>query len=188
MRIVGGKHRGTRLGAPSSQSIRPTSDRTREALFNILAHGIDEFELEGARVLDLFAGTGALGLEALSRGAGFALFVDNGAESRGLIRRNIETLGLTGCTRVWRRDATKLGPAETHEPFDLVFADPPYRKGLGEKALSAALSEGWLTEGAVAVLEESSDSEISDIDGLTVHDIRIYGDTKLVIQRVGADV
>lgn len=188
MRIVGGTHKGTRLAAPSSQGVRPTSDRTREALFNILAHGIDGFELEGARVLDLFAGTGALGLEALSRGAAFALFIDNGAEARGLIRRNIETLGLTGCTRVWRRDATKLGPADAHEPFDLVFADPPYGRGLGEKALSAVLSGGWLTEGAVAVLEESSDSETSEVDGLTVHDVRTYGDTKLVIQRFGGDV
>ena len=188
MRIVGGKHKGTRLASPSSQDVRPTSDRIREALFNILTHGLEDFELEGARVLDLFAGTGALGLEALSRGARFALFIDNGTESRGLIRRNIETLRLTGSSKVWRRDATQLGVAGTQGHFDLVFADPPYGRGLGEKALEAAVSGGWLASDAVVVLEENAEAEIAGVSGLMVHDTRIYGDTQLVIQRDIRDV
>ena len=188
MRIVGGSHKGTRLAAPASRAIRPTSDRTREALFNILAHGIEGFDLDGARVLDLFAGTGALGLEALSRGAGYALFIDNGSDGRALIRRNVETLGLTGCTRVWRRDATRLGEAGHMEPFDLVFADPPYGRGLGEIALASAFEGGWLQPGAVAVLEEASDSEVSDIRGLEALDRRAYGDTQLVIYLAEAGV
>ncbi len=188
MRIVGGIHKGARLAAPSSQAVRPTSDRTREALFNILAHGIEDFDLEDARVLDLFAGTGALGLEALSRGARFAIFIDNASEPRGLIRRNVETLGLTGCTKVWRRDATRLGEAGTLEPLDLVFADPPYGRGLGETALASAIAGGWVADGAVVVLEEQAATDIAEIAGLVVHDARTYGDTQLVIYRARFDV
>src|ERR1700687_6245747 len=134
MRIVGGKSRGLILSAPTDDRVRPTSDRVREAIFNILAH--NDFgtvcRLEGARVLDLFAGTGALGLEALSRGAKYVLFVDDHAESRGLIRRNVEAMQATGVTKIWRRDATDLGPLERNAggPFDLILLDPPYRKAL----------------------------------------------------------
>src|SRR3954471_2088718 len=124
MRIVGGRLRGRALAAPKSQTIRPTADRLRESLFNILAHAYGD-PVTGARVLDLFAGTGALGLEAISRGAAFALFVDDGAEARALMRQNVETLGLAAATRIFRRDATKLGPAHPVEPFSLVFLDPP---------------------------------------------------------------
>ena len=134
MRIVGGTHRGRALAAPRSQAIRPTSDRLRESLFNILVHAHGD-PVTGARVLDLFAGTGALGLEAISRGAAFALFVDDGAEARALIRENVATLGLGGVTRIFRRDATKLGAAHPVEPFSLVFLDPPYGRGLAEQAL-----------------------------------------------------
>src|SRR5580765_3936952 len=134
MRVVGGRLRGRALTAPKSQAIRPTADRLRESLFNILVHGYGD-PVSGARVLDLFAGTGALGLEAISRGAAFALFVDDGAEARALLRANVEALGLGGVTRIFRRDATKLGPAHPVEPFDLAFLDPPYGKGLAEKAL-----------------------------------------------------
>lgn len=183
MRIVGGNHKGARLAAPRSQAVRPTSDRTREALFNILAHGIDDFDMDGARVLDLFAGTGALGLEALSRGAEYCLFIDDAAESRALIRQNIETLELTGCTRVWRRDATFLGETRSLEPFSLAFADPPYGKGLGDKALRSALAGGWLTEHAIVVLEEAADHENPDIAGLDLIDTRIYGETQIMIYR-----
>src|SRR5215470_10486831 len=140
MRIVGGRLRGRMLAAPRSQAIRPTADRTRETLFNVLAHAYGD-PVSGARVLDLFAGTGALGLEAVSRGAAFALFVDDGAEARALIRANVAALGLGGVTRVFRRDATRLGAAHPVEPFGLVFADPPYRKGLAERAL-VSLREG----------------------------------------------
>ena len=146
MRIVGGEFRGRPLATPRSQSIRPTTDRTREAVFNVLAHRFPE-KLEGARVLDLFAGTGALGLEALSRGAAHCLFIEESAEGRGLIRTNVEAFGLQGRTKIFRRDATGLGDAGTIAPFGLLFADPPYGKGLGETALRSAparrLAAAW---------------------------------------------
>jgi 16S rRNA (guanine966-N2)-methyltransferase len=134
-------------------------------------------------VLDLFAGTGALGLEALSRGARSCLFVDDHAESRALIRRNVETLALTGVTRIFRRDATRLGPAERMGPFDLVFADPPYGKGLAERALASAREGGWLASGAVVVVEESADAELSAPEGFAEIDRRRYGDTLVVFLR-----
>jgi 16S rRNA (guanine966-N2)-methyltransferase len=158
---------------------RPTLDRVREALFNILAHGVEGFEIEGARVLDLFAGSGALGIEALSRGAAYCLFVEDNAEARGAIRENIEALGLTGASKLWRRDATKLGPAAPMQPFRLLFADPPYGKGLGEAALRAAMEGGWLAPGAVCVLEERADTPIAVPAGFEPADVRTYGDTAL---------
>lgn len=183
MRIVAGKHKGHRLATPKDQGTRPTSDKVRESLFNILEHGIDEFDIEGARVLDLFAGTGALGLEALSRGAKNCLFIDNSAAARGIIRSNIEALALTGVTSVWRRDASALGPAGNMEPFDLVFCDPPYGKGLGERALAAAREQGWIRDGGVAVLEERAGVELETPDGYEALDRRVYGDTQIVILR-----
>jgi 16S rRNA (guanine966-N2)-methyltransferase len=185
MRIVAGRFRGTALAAPTSYDIRPTSDRVREAVFNILAHGLEGFVIESARVLDLFAGTGALGLEALSRGASYVHFVEEDAEARGLIRRNIETLGAMGATKIYRRDATKLGAIGTLRPFGLVFADPPYGKGLAEKALAAALSGGWLISNAIAVIEERADAVFEPPAGLTLLDRRIYGDTAIHFLRVG---
>ena len=137
MRIVGGRLRGRLLAAPASQAIRPTADRLRESLFNILVHAYGD-PITDARVLDLFAGTGALGLEALSRGAAFALFIDEGAEARALLRENVATLGLGGTTRIFRRDATKLGAAHPIEPFSVAFLDPPYGRGLAEQALASA--------------------------------------------------
>ncbi len=154
MRIVGGRLRGRALAAPKSQSIRPTADRLRESLFNILAHAYGD-PVSGARVLDLFAGTGALGLEAVSRGAAFALFVDEGAEARALLRQNVEALGLAAVTRIFRRDATKLGAAHPVEPFSVAFLDPPYGKGLAERALVSAREGGWLTDDALIVVEEA---------------------------------
>src|SRR5215831_14116767 len=136
MRIVGGRLGGRTLASPRSQAIRPTADRLRESLFNILAHAYAD-PVTGARVLDLFAGTGALGLEAVSRGAAFALFVDDRAEARALIRANVEQLGLGGVTRIFRRDATRLGAVHPNEPFGLVFLDPPYGQGLAERALAS---------------------------------------------------
>lgn len=180
MRIVGGRHKGARLAAPASGRVRPTSDRTREAVFNILSHGIEGFDFDGARVLDLFAGTGALGLEALSRGGRFCLFVDDHSDSRALVRRNVEALGLTGVTRIFRRDATRLGPAERAGAFDLVFADPPYGKGLAEKALAAARGGGWLAANAVIVVEESADAAFEAPAGFEERDRRIYGDTQVI--------
>lgn len=177
MRIVGGRHGGVKLKPPKSDKTRPTSDRTREALFNRLTHAIDGFELEGARVLDLFAGTGALGLEALSRGASFSLFIEEAIEARGLIRDNIEKLGLEGQTKLFRRNATRLGPLKRFEAFDLVFIDPPYGKGLGEKALSSALDGSWLKENALIILEESRRAEITWPSGSQVKDEKSFGDT-----------
>lgn len=184
MRIVGGTLKGRRLAVPDDTRVRPTSDRTREAVFNILAHGVDGFTVEGVRVLDLFAGTGAQGLEALSRGAGFCVFVDDHAASRALIRRNVEDLGLTGQCRIFRRDATRLGPSAQHGAFGLVFADPPYGKGLGERAIASALSGGWLADGAVVVLEEAAVSDITLPDGFRLLDERRYGDTVIRIARL----
>src|SRR4029077_9291237 len=144
MRVVGGRLKGRNLASPSSRDIRPTADRLRESVFNILIHAYGD-PVSGARVLDLFAGTGALGIEAISRGANFALFVDNGTEARALLRNNVEALGLGGVTKVFRRDATNLRPAHPLEPFSLVFLDPPYGKGLADKALVSLRDGGWLT-------------------------------------------
>jgi 16S rRNA (guanine966-N2)-methyltransferase len=182
MRIVGGEFRGRPLATPRSSAIRPTTDRTREAVFNVLAHRFAE-QLDGARVLDLFAGTGALGLEALSRGASYGVFIEESAEGRGLIRDNVEAFGLTGRTKIFRRDATGLGEAGTLAPFGLVFADPPYGKGMGERALHSLVAGGWLAPGAAVALEESSDAKIDQPEGLSVIDRRLYGDTQVIFYR-----
>lgn len=182
MRIVAGRYRGAALATPKGQDIRPTSDRVRESMFNILAHGLG-LEIAGARVLDLFAGTGALGLEAMSRGASFALFVEENAEARGLIRRNTETLSLMGASKIFRRDATDLGKIGAMAPFDLVFADPPYGRSLGERALISAAQGGWLAPSAVAVLEESAQTECPPPAGFTLLDSRTYGGTAIYFLR-----
>ena len=176
MRIVGGELRGRPLATPRSSAIRPTSDRTREAVFNVLAHRFPE-GLQGGRVLDLFAGTGALGIEALSRGAAYGVFIEESAEGRGLIRTNVETFGLTGRTKIFRRDATALGEAGTIAPFDLIFADPPYGKGLGERALQAARAGGWLATDALCVVEEAATAPFEPGPGFSVVDERSYGET-----------
>ncbi len=186
MRIVGGQFKGTRLAAPGAEGggrahLRPTTDRVREALFNLLSHG-DYPPIEGARVLDLFAGSGALGFEALSRGASFAVFIDDGPAARGLIRQNIDKFHATGHTKLWRRDATRLGPCRG-DPYDLVFADPPYGTGLGERALESALDGGWVAEDAVVVLEERADTDVPLPVCLTMIDTRRYGDSEIRILR-----
>jgi 16S rRNA (guanine966-N2)-methyltransferase len=185
MRIVAGKFRGAPIEAPKGLATRPTSDRVRQALFNVLEHGPPRFDFEGARVLDLFAGSGALGLEALSRGARYGLFIEDSAAARAAIRRNVEALGLTGITKIWRRDATKLGEAGTLTPFQLIFCDPPYGKGLGERALAEAVNRGWAEQGAVAVLEERADAEVGWPAPFHEIDRRRYGDTQIAIARVG---
>jgi len=186
MRIVAGKFRGARIEAPKGLGTRPTSDKVRQALFNVLEHGVPGFAFEGARVLDLFAGSGALGLEALSRGARFCLFVEENAEARAAIRRNVEALHLTGATKIWRRDATRLGPVGTLQPFDLLFCDPPYGKGLGELALAVAAEGGWVEKGAVAVLEERADMDIAFPEPFQEIDRRRYGDTAIHIGKARA--
>ena len=180
MRIVGGRLRGRPLAAPAGRAIRPTADRLRETVFDILVHAYGD-PVSGARVLDLFAGTGALGLEALSRGAAFCLFVDSDVAARGLIRRNAEALGLTGVTRVYRRDATRLGAIAGLEPFTLAFADPPYGRGLGEAGLAAAAAGGWLKPGALAVLEEAATGEIAPVAGLRLLETRRIGGSAVAV-------
>lgn len=183
MRVVGGKHKGHQLVAPKGLDVRPTTDRVREAVFNVLAHGsFLAAGLEGLRVLDLFAGSGALGLEALSRGAAFALFVEQAPAARGAIQKNIETLGLTGHTKVFRRDALQLGrrPANVARPFDLVFLDAPYGSGAGPIALQHARDGDWLAPQARAVLEISAKQDLPSINGFTMEDSRIYGDTQVM--------
>jgi 16S rRNA (guanine966-N2)-methyltransferase len=185
MRVVAGIFRGRALAAPQHEGLRPTSDRVRESMFNILAHGIADFTLEGVRVIDLFAGTGALGIEALSRGAAYCLFVEEAPGARALIRTNIEALGLTGATRIFRRDATDLGPAGNMEPYGLAFLDPPYGKGLGEKALIALRDGKWLQPGAVVVIEERESAAVALPAGFTELDRRSWGDTQVVFGRLG---
>ena len=185
MRIVAGKFRGAGLEAPKGLATRPTSDRVRQALFNVLEHGAPGFDFQGARVLDLFAGSGALGVEALSRGARFCLLVEESAAARAAIRRNVEALGLTGVTKIWRRDATKLGDAGRIEPFDLIFCDPPYGTGLGQRALAAASDGGWVGREGIAVLEERAGFEIEWPAPWQELDRRRYGDTAIFIARAG---
>lgn len=189
MRIISGTFRGLSLATPKDERIRPTSDRVREALFNVIAHndfGIG-FTLAGARVLDLFAGTGALGLEALSRGAGFVMFVDDHFESRGLIRRNVEAAHATGATKIWRRDAGALGemPANANGPFDLVFIDPPYRQGLAARALSSLVEGRWLAPRCLVAVETAAGEALEVPDVLAPADERAYGDTlvRLLVTR-----
>jgi 16S rRNA (guanine966-N2)-methyltransferase len=182
MRVVGGRLRGRNLASPASRDIRPTADRLRESLFNILIHAYDNPILD-ARVLDLFAGTGALGIEAVSRGALFTLFVDNGAEARALLRNNVESLGLGGVTKVYRRDATDLGPAHPVEPFSLVFLDPPYAKKLAEKALASLRDGGWLKPAALLVVEEAKAAQFVAPDGFEELERRAYDDTEFTILR-----
>jgi 16S rRNA (guanine966-N2)-methyltransferase len=184
VRIVGGRLRGRLLQAPASRAIRPTSERLRESIFDILVHrhaGV----VEGARVVDLFAGSGALGIEALSRGAKFALFVDNGPEARALLRANVEAFALGGVTRIWRADATLLGKAPAGPPFTLAFLDPPYEKGLAGPALAGLVEGGWLASGALVVVEESAEAEIGAPTALRIVDERVYGETKVVFLAYG---
>lgn len=192
MRIVGGRFRGKHLMSPKSNEIRPTTDRVRENIFNVLSSRIGP-DFEGQVVLDLFAGTGALGLEALSRGADYAVFVETGIEGRGIIRDHIQTFGIAGKARLLRRDATQLGGAEKFRPATLLFVDPPYGQQLGEKALAATAQGGWLASGALIVLEERADAPFELPEGFCIEDERRYGDTHITIllytgseQRVGA--
>ncbi len=174
MRIIAGKFGGRKLNTPADNAIRPTSDRVREAVFSILSSRLGA-NFEGLKVLDLFAGTGALGLEALSRGATLAAFVDIGVQARGIIRGHIENFGVGGQSKLLKRDATQLGYVEKFEPFDLIFIDPPYGKGLGEKALDAALKGGWVAPRALIVLEEKRGIALEFPAGFQLIDVRDYG-------------
>ena len=181
MRIVGGRFRGRALRAPADDATRPTSDRLRETLFDVLAHRYDD-PVAGGRVIDLFAGTGALGLEALSRGAAHALFVEEGAGARAAIRDNVEALGVAGLCRIFRRDATRLGEVQA-APFDLAFLDPPYGQGLGEAALTALRGGGWLAPGALCVLEEAAAATVAPPGGFDIVERRAAGIAQLLFLR-----
>ncbi len=184
MRIVGGKFRGRPIAAPAGRDTRPTSDRAREAIFNVLQHAPWSPGIESRRVLDLFAGAGALGLEAMSRGAAFALFVETDAAARGVLRDNIEALGLFGVARIHRRDATDLGlkPAGLGDPFDLAFLDPPYGKGLGEATLAKLATGGWIAPDALVVFECGKE-EMPAVANFELLDERIYGVAKMLFLR-----
>jgi 16S rRNA (guanine966-N2)-methyltransferase len=177
--ITGGEFKGQKLYAPKGLKTRPTTSRTRETIFNILQHGIEDFSFCQCRVLDLFAGSGALGLEAASRGAQFVLFIDNAAPARGMIRGNIEALGLGGRTKIWRRDATSIGRRAPMVPFNLVFLDPPYGKKLAEAALISLLQGSWLTTNAVIVVEEAIKSSFAAPEHCEEIDMRSYGETAI---------
>ena len=183
MRITGGQLRGRVLVDPPDNRVRPTSDKVRQAIFNVLAHNDfgAGFVFEGAKVIDIFAGTGALGLEALSRGASYCLFVEDNAESRALIRTNVEALNLTGVTKIWRRDATELGPlaAGAGGPFDLAFLDPPYRKGQAVPALASLVRGNWLGKCALVVVETAADEALAAPDDFKLLDRRSYGETAI---------
>lgn len=180
MRIVAGRFKGRPLTAPKGRGTRPTADRTREAIFNTLTHAGWGRPLEGARVIDLFAGSGALGFEALSRGAAFCLFVETEAAARGAIRENVERFELWGATRLHRRDAARLGekPAALGAPFDLAFLDPPYGLGLGPIALARLLEGGWMAPNALAMLETGADERVEPL-GWTRLDARPYGAARI---------
>lgn len=187
MRIVSGSLKGRAIVTPPGQATRPTSDRARQAVFNILEHAAWSPGVRDARVIDLFAGSGALGFEAISRGAAFCLFVETGEAARGAIRENIDAYGLFGATRIHRRDATDLGPrpASAGDAFDIAFLDPPYRQGLGEKALASLAAEGWLKPGALAVFERAVDEPAVEIPGFTLLDERDYGAARVLFLRFG---
>ena len=186
MRIVAGKLKGRSIVAPDGQGTRPTSDRARQAVFNILEHGSWAPELHDIRVIDLFAGSGALGFEAMSRGAAHALFVEVDDAARGAIRENAEAFGVTGSVRVHRRSAVELGerPASTGPAFDLAFLDPPYGKGLGEQALAGLLAGDWLKPGAVVVFERGSGEPEIETPGYERLDVRDYGAARVLFLRV----
>jgi 16S rRNA (guanine966-N2)-methyltransferase len=178
LRIVSGDFRGKALIAPQGDATRPTSDRARQAIFNILEHAPWSDGVRDRRVIDLFAGSGALGFEALSRGASFCLFVETDEAARGAIRDNVDNLGgLFGKTRVHRRSATDLGvrPGADGPAFDLAFLDPPYAKGLGEQALEKLAAGGWLADGAVVVFERGSTEPAFAAPGYEALDARDYG-------------
>jgi 16S rRNA (guanine966-N2)-methyltransferase len=185
VRIIGGEYKGRTISAPDGRDTRPTSDRAREAIFNILEHADYVPALSGLRVLDVFAGSGALGFEAISRGAAFCLFVETDENARGAIRETVESLGLFGCTRVHRRDATKLGlrPGSEPEAFDLVFMDPPYHKGLYGPALDALIEGGWIRDSAVIVLEIASSEPQFAHPMWHIEDTRIYGAARVLVLR-----
>ena len=182
MRIIAGQFRGKKLKSPPSADIRPTIDRVRQSIFNILSSNFSH-DFAGKNVLDLFAGTGAMGIEAMSRGAEFVCFVDSKVEARSLIRFHIEDFGIAGKAKLLKRDACNLGKMDRFEKFNLIFIDPPYGNNLGEKALKNALENEWVAEGAIIVLEEKAGLEIEFPKSLELFDKRKYGNSEIYFLR-----
>jgi 16S rRNA (guanine966-N2)-methyltransferase len=185
MRIVGGKLKGRAIRTPEGSHTRPTSDRARESLFNVLAHAAWAPQLAGARVIDAFAGSGALGFEALSRGAAFCLFIETDSAARGSIRDNVEAFQLFGNTRIHRRSATDLGPkpAGLGQPFDLVFMDPPYARGLVPEALDQLTRGAWIAPNALVVAETSASEPAPAAPDWETLDERDYGAARVSFLR-----
>lgn len=177
MRIVGGALKGRTIGAPKGRDVRPTSDRARESIFNILTNGKPATDLQGAMVLDVFAGTGALGLEAVSRGAATALFIDNGGPSLALVKDNAVALGLVKQCQTLKLDAARLGPPPRmlKQAADVAFLDPPYEQGLATPALIALSRYNWIKPGATVVVETESSEPFDVPSGYTLIDQRTYG-------------
>jgi 16S rRNA (guanine966-N2)-methyltransferase len=180
MRIIGGRLKGRALKGPGSDAIRPTSDRLRETIFNILAHSYDN-PVEGAFVIDLYAGTGAMAIEALSRGAVFALMADSSAQACAIIRANTAALNLGGAARILKRDARKLGQAPEDERFSLAFLDPPYSRGFALPTLVALRDGGWLAKDALVIIEESAKATVDLPEGFVLRETRRLGDTQIAI-------
>jgi 16S rRNA (guanine966-N2)-methyltransferase len=185
VRIIGGRFKGRALEGPTGPGIRPTSDRLRESVFNILDHTL-AVDFPETRVIDLFAGTGALGLEALSRGAGQAMFVDDGADARALLRANVQALGVAGLCRIFRRDATRLGEAPG-APFTLAFLDPPYGRDLAGPALLSLTAGGWLAPGALCMVEEAARASFVPPAEFETLDERQQGDSAVRFLRYRPD-
>jgi 16S rRNA (guanine966-N2)-methyltransferase len=187
MRIIGGRLKGRVLKSPGSDQVRPTADRLRETIFNILIHAYGN-PIERARVIDLFAGTGAMGLEALSRGAGFVLFVEQAAAACAILHANIQMLGLEHAARVLRCDARKLGIAPEGEKYSLIFLDPPYGRGLAPPALAALGEGGWLAENALLVIEDSASAMVRLPDGFALAETRRFGPAQIMLACVERDL
>ncbi|HTX48363.1 MAG TPA: 16S rRNA (guanine(966)-N(2))-methyltransferase RsmD [Caulobacteraceae bacterium] len=185
MRIVAGTFRGRPLVAPKGHSVRPTAERARQAMFNILEHAAWSPGVEDARVIDLFAGAGGLGLEAISRGAAFCRFVELDETALGAIRANAASLGVADKVAIDRRDGARLSarPIGGQPPFDLAFVDPPYGKGLGETALRALASGGWLEPGAIVVLERGWREGAETPEGYGLLDERLWGAARVSFLR-----
>lgn len=182
MRIVSGSLRGRNIATPGGRGTRPTSDQTRESIFNILAHAEWAPDMDGAIVADIFAGSGALGLEAISRGAKFCLFVETEPKARGAIRDNIDKMNLFGVTRLHRRDATKLkvAPGNLRGPFTHIFMDPPYNKGLWKPVLARLQSQGLVAENGIIILEVAAEEEDVELAGYTIHVDRTWGAARVI--------
>jgi len=186
MRIVSGSLRGRNITTPGGRETRPTSDQTRESIFNILAHASWAPPLEDAIVTDIFAGSGALGLEAISRGAAFCLFVETEPKARAAIRKNIETMNLFGVTRLHRRDATKLkiAPGNLRGAFTHIFMDPPYYKNLWKPVLMRLKDQGLIATNGVIILEIGKDEEDIEFKGFDILADKIWGAARVIFLRV----